>query len=250
MARLPNLQFTTDYDLAVAPPVAAPSALLFGYHTEYVAPSMRDWVRGHLATGRMSLAIFGANSFYWRVRLQAAPGPGLPDELACYKIHPSADPLSATAPTGLYRNLGEPEGAWLGSQYVGVVFDGRRRVSAALTGAVPPALLEGTGWGPGTVLRGFVRGEADAAYLPGPGGAAPGGTATLSRSAGVVDEHGIPIQPAMTATVTPSGARVFDAGTFAFAEFLAPAKVDLGVRHGSFDRFARNVLTWLGLRVH
>jgi hypothetical protein len=50
----------------------------------------------------------------------------------------------------------------------------------------------------------------------------------------------------VTIRTSPSGARIFNAGTFAWADGFEPARIDLGVTAASFDRFNRNVLSWLG----
>ena len=69
-----DLQYTTDYDLAVNPPAVAPRLLIWPRHAEYVTASLRDWVERHVdVTGDMNVLNFGANGFYWQVRL---PTPG------------------------------------------------------------------------------------------------------------------------------------------------------------------------------
>jgi hypothetical protein len=57
---------------------------------------------------------------------------------------------------------------------------------------------------------------------------------------------GAPISTSVTIRTSPAGARIFSAGTFAWADGFEPPRIDLGVTAASFDRFNRNVLTWLG----
>jgi hypothetical protein len=243
LGRYPNLQFTTDYDLAIAPPLVSPRTLILGFHTEYAPATLRDWVREHVdVIGDMNLAIFGANTFYWRVRLEPSATTGAPEEMVCYKLDRAADPGAGTDPTGRYRDLGQPEGLVLGSQYQGMVESGTEgvptRVSETVTAAMPRALLAGTGWRPGTVLNGILEGEADAPY--------PGTGAIAITTAQVGSVGALPITAGMTIWMPPSGARVFDAGTFATGDGLAPPRAHRHVAPYGFDAFVRNLLGWLG----
>ncbi len=237
-----HLQYTTDYDLSVAPPPDAPRLVIFGRHTEYVGEGLRDWVERHVnGLGDMNVANFGSNSFYTRVRLES-PEAGGPQEIVCYR-KVSGDPVAMANPreaTVRWRDppLDRPEGAVLGAQYVGIINGNRAAADFIVGPGMPADLLAGTGWTAGTTLRHLLVGEGDDVF-PGSGGIAiMGGQA---RYAGRL------IITSMTIRTSPAGARVFDAGTFAWGEALAPKPLDLGVRPGSFDRFMANVLAWLGL---
>lgn len=235
------LQFTTDADLAGSPPSTAPRLVIFGRHTEYVPAGLRDWVEQHVnVAGDMNLLNFGSNSFYWRARLQQGPAPAAALELACYKDLP--DPVTATDPQNAsvrWRDapISRPEGAVLGAQYSGIVDFGSARFDFRVD-TDPANLLAGTGWHPGTVLRGLLNGEADEIY------AGVGATAVMSGVA--TGDKGQVILASVTIRTSPAGARVFDAGTFAWADGFEPTAMDLGVATGTFDRFTENVLAWLG----
>jgi len=238
-----GLQYTTDYDLAVRTPEPAPRLLILPQHVEYVPRSLRDWVDRHLnEAGDLNVLSFGANGFYWQVRLASPRTAGASFDIVCYK-DPTADPAAATAAslvTTRWRDapIGQPEGSMLGAQYVGIV--SASRLDLSVTGEMPAGLVEGTGWIDGTVIRGVLAGEGDAAQ------AAAGGMAIMAGSAR--DPDGRAIRPTVTIRTAPSGGRSFLAGTFAWADGLAPARINLGVAPGTFDRFNRNVLAWLGVR--
>jgi hypothetical protein len=237
------LQYTTDYDLALHPPAVAPRLLILPRHAEYVTASLRDWVEQHVNTaGDMNVLDFGSNGFYWQVRLAEPRTPGAPLDIVCYRSA-AGDPYAAVDPTlatTRWREspLNRPEGMVFGAQYVAVIGNGYTRYGFTVTDQVPAELLAGTGWQPGTVIRGLLQGEGDLVY-PGSGGIAimDGRAATA---------NGTPLATSVTIRTSPAGARVFSAGTFAWADGFDPAQVDLGVTAASFDRFNRNVLTWLG----
>jgi hypothetical protein len=238
-----NLQYTTDYDLSIAPPDVAPKLLIFGRHTEYVAAPMRDWVEQHVnSAGDMNVLNFGANSFYWQVRLVQPENPEAPLAIVAYK-HLAVDPETTVDPaltTTRWRDkpVDRPEGAVLGAQYIAVLDQGSARFNLVVTSRMPTALVAGTGWRTGTVLRGLLRGEGDRAY---PGS---GGSAIMDGFA--IDKNGAQVTTTVTLRVSSAGARVFDAGTFAWADGFAPATTDIGVSAASFERFNRNLLAWLG----
>jgi hypothetical protein len=237
------LQYTTDYDLAVDPPAVAPRLLVLPRHTEYVTASLRDWVEQHVNTaGDMNVLNFGANGFYWQVRLAAPRTPGAPLDIVCYRSA-AADPYSPSDPartTTQWREppLNRPEGLVFGAQYVAVLGNGFARYDDTVTAGMPPELIAGTGWQPGTVISGLLLGEGDLVY-PGSGGIAiMDGRAATAK--------GAPLSTSVTIRTSPAGARIFNAGTFAWADGLGPAPIELGVSAASFDRFNRNVLAWLG----
>jgi hypothetical protein len=237
------LQYTTDYDLSVAPPSVPPGLLIFARHSEYIAAGLYDFVEQHVnVRGDMNLLNFGANSFYWQVRLAPPRTPGAPLDIVCYKS-PTADPLAqadSAHATVRWRDapLGRPEGLVLGAQYAAVLGDGFRRFDYTVNARMPAALLDGTGWGAGTVIHGLLFGEGDVVY---PGS---GGIAIIDGRA--ADSKGKPVETSVTIRTSQAGARVFDAGTFGWADGFAPSKIDLGPSSAGFDRFNRNVLAWLG----
>jgi hypothetical protein len=237
------LQFTTDYDLSASPPPVAPKLLILGRHTEYVGARLYDFVDRHVnGVGDMNVLNFGANSFYWQIRLSPSPTPGAPMEIVSYRSVAS-DPMATTDPSSAtirWRDppLRRPEGMVFGAQYTAVLGDAHTRYPYTVTAQMPPALLAGTGWHVGTVLQGLLLGEGDVAY---PGSA---GIAVMDGRASGPGSR--PLRTSVTIRTSPVGARVFDAGTFAWGDGFEPAKAALGVPSASFDRFNRNVLAWLG----
>ncbi len=247
LQRRQQLQYTTDYDLAVAPPAIVPRLVIFPRHTEYVPLALRDWLEHYVNDlGYMNVLSFGANGFYWQVRLAAARTAGAPLDIVCYKSA-AADPEAAAHPglaTVRWQDepVNRPEGAVIGSQYAEVVADGYARYNLSVTADAPAWLLQGTGWVTGTVARGLLQGEADAPY-PGSG--------SVGVLAGVApDPLGHRIYPASTIRVSPAGSRIFDAGSFGWADGLSPAVINMGTTQGSFDRLNENLLRWLGFPVN
>jgi len=237
------LQYTTDYDLAIDPPAVAPRLLILPRHAEYVTASLRDWVEQHVdVAGDMNVLSFGSNGFYWQVRLADPRTAGAPMDVVCYKSA-TADPYAAVDPalaTTRWRQppLNRPEGLVFGAQYVDVLGSGYDRYDYTVTAAMPPELSTGTGWQQGTVIRGLLLGEGDLVY--------PGSGAVAIMDGRAVTSKGAPVSTSVTIRTSPAGARVFDAGTFAWADGFEPQRMDLGVTGASFDRFNRNVLAWLG----
>jgi hypothetical protein len=237
------LQFTTDYDLSLDPPAVAPRLLIIPRHAEYVTAALRNWVEQHVNTaGDMNVLNFGANGFYWQVRLAAPRTLGAPLDVVCYRSA-AGDPYAADDPalaTTRWREapLNRPEGMVFGAQYVAVVGNGYTRYGLTVTDRMPAELLAGTGWQAGTEIRGLLQGEGDLVYP------ASGGIAIMDGQAALAT--GAPLTTSVTIRTSPAGARVFSAGTFAWADGLEPARVALGVSAASFDRFNRNVLAWLG----
>jgi hypothetical protein len=238
------LQYTTDYDLAVEPPEPAPRLLILPQHAEYVPRSLRDWVDRHVnEAGDLNVLSFGANGFYWQIRLASPRTAGAPFDIVCYK-DANADPAVALAPdlvTTRWRDapLGQPESRVLGAQYVGIL-GGAPRFDLRVAAAMPSSLLSGTGWSDGTVIRGLLVGEGDAADPE------SGGLAVMTGEAR--DSEGRVLRPTVTIRTSPAGGRTFMAGTFAWADGLSPARINLGVPAWSFEQFNRNVLAWLGVR--
>ena len=239
-----HLQYTTDYDLSVNPPTVAPRLLIWPRHAEYVTGAIRDWIEQHVdVAGDMNVLNFGSNGFYWQVRLAPPKTKGAPMDVVCYKSA-TKDPMTATDPdlaTTRWRQtpLNRPEGLVFGAQYVSVLGNGHGRYDYTVTAEMPPELIAGTGWSPGTVIHGLLLGEGDVVY-PGSGG-------IPIMTGAAVDPHGKPITTSVTIRTSSAGARIFDAGTFAWADGFVPPTTALGVSASSFERFNENVLAWLGV---
>ena len=244
---IPGLQFTTDYDITIAPPAVPPRLIILGPHSEYVTPELRGWLDVEVMTrGRMSLVNFGANTSYWQVRLDPlAADQTTPREVTCYRNdglpgYPT-DPVDGPMSTSLFRSaaVGRPEGALLGAQFVAVLGDGKARHPMTVSASAPHELLVGTGWSGATVLEGLLTGEGDALY---PDPRVP----VLEVLSGIAIDHerGTTVLASSVAKSYPSGGRVFNASTFGWADALAPQLVPTGVPEDSFGRFTFNILAW------
>lgn len=164
----------------------------------------------------VSLAFFGANDVYWHVRLTSSP-LGL-DRVVCYKSA-TLDPLAASNPsetTVRWRDapLNQPEALLMGEQYSGGV-----NTAQPLTlsdGSVP--YLNGTTLTKNSSLPGLIPGEYDSIYPD----YAPANLRIIADStvecvpSSLCPSSGTDIAHA-TMYTAPSGASVFDAGTFGWS---------------------------------
>jgi len=124
------LAWATDYDVATDPAILrGATAIVFGGHAEYWTGPMHDAVVQQVSGGT-NLAVFGANTSYWRVRLAGA-GTGLVAQPARHDGRPrlvvgpkspSLDPLAASDPAGATSRFRDnphprPEEALTGMRY-------------------------------------------------------------------------------------------------------------------------------------
>lgn len=224
-----NMAYAADFNLdALVGSVSQYKLFIISGHSEYWSSGMRNNVTRARDAG-VSLAFFGANDVYWHIRLQASPlGPNR--EVVCYKhgyyqdgARDSTDPLAATDPsaaTVLWRDppLNQPERLLLGETYRGAVVK-----SEPLTlskGALP--FLSGAALAPGASLNGLVGAEYD--HLDPT--VAPAGVQIIATSTvHCMHTTYCPANGIDTANATiytaPSGARVFDAGTFQWSWALS-----------------------------
>lgn len=250
-----NITYSTDIDTDLRGPLLLKHRLYISAgHDEYWSTAMRDSVISARDQG-VSLGFFGGNDVYWHVRLQNSPlGPDR--EVVCYKAgyyhDPITDPFSAINPresTVRWQDkpLSEPANGLLGEMYGGGV-----RITAPLvlaSGAAP--FMGRTGLHIGSTLPGLVGGEYDRVYHT---SITPSSLLVLSASplkcipSTLCPENGTDIANA-TLYTAPSGARVFDAGTFLWGKGLD----DDGFTHDShngysvpaFQKFTANILTYL-----
>lgn len=198
-------------------------ALLFSGHDEYWSVPMRR-VAERAVGGGTAMALFAANNVYWKVRIDQGPA-GFP-VMTCYKSDPdpAADP---TGPTTQWRETAphhaDAEQGLLGNQYNGIV-----------KGTAPLVITEpthwfwaGTGVTPGERIPGMVRGEADGLMVNMPRPAAAEHV-LLSASPFRYGPRKTPVQNTSLYRA-PSGAWVFDAGTFGWTAAL-------GGKAGELDR--------------
>jgi hypothetical protein len=166
------LAWVTDYDLATDPGlVRGATGIVVGGHAEYWTGPMRDAVTGAVGTGS-NLAVFGANTAYWRVRLAGRQTglPGAPDRrdgqprviVGAKDSH--LDPLASSDPGGTTARFRDapaprPEEALTGMRYD--CFPAETSWTVADPGWWGYA---GTGVTAGETLAGVVGPEADRVY--------------------------------------------------------------------------------------
>src|SRR5207248_2239032 len=94
-------------------------AFVHGGHDEYWDGEERHQVDAALAAGKTSLAYFGANGGYWRVRTGPSRAGQPLRTLICYKDTPDSDPQPGS--TVRYRDgaFTLPENALFGAMYDG-----------------------------------------------------------------------------------------------------------------------------------
>ncbi|MEV0425060.1 N,N-dimethylformamidase beta subunit family domain-containing protein [Micromonospora sp. NPDC050495] len=130
--------------------------IVFCGHDEYWSTEMRGAAERAVAGGT-SVAYFGANSIYWRILVDAADD-GRPERtITCTKIAPTDLSAVTDETTSRWRDRGEPEQAFLGVQYNGVV-DGRKSL---VVRAADHWFWAGTGVAEGDRIPSLVGGEAD-----------------------------------------------------------------------------------------
>lgn len=184
-------------------------------HDEYWTLAMRAAVTEARDAG-ISLAFFGANNLYWQARF-AADAQGNPDRvLVCYRsaVHdPERDPALVTV---RWRDapLSAPEQALLGAQYASIIARPRPWVVADAGSWV----FAGTGLHAGSSIGGLVAGEGDRVdtALPVPAHR----SFTILASSPFETLRGMPATAQSIIYQAPSGAWVFDAGTYAWPQFL------------------------------
>jgi hypothetical protein len=151
-----------------------------------------------------------------------ASSPLGPDRIIiCYK-DASADPLSASKPSEATVQwatapVNQPQGTLLGEGYNGIPIKPAPLIVAP--GAKP--YLTGTGLAPGSSLPGLVYGEIDS-VLP---NVAHPQNVTILASSPVQTKLGTPHTSDATIYTAPSGAMVFDSGTFDWYSGLGVAWV-------------------------
>jgi hypothetical protein len=163
-----------DYDLVVFPG-----------HEEYVTGHVYDVVERYRDLGG-NLMFLAANNFFWRVRREG-------------------DWLRRVA---LWRDLGRPESALVGAQYVSSDDGGHQRPFTVTGAQSEPWVFDGTGLGNGDRF-GTYGIEIDKRTS-----ASPPGTTVLAT---IPDLMGAGRTAEMTYYATPRGAKVFAAGAINFA---------------------------------
>jgi hypothetical protein len=222
-----NVSYSTDVDTDLRGDLLKNHRLIIDAgHDEYWSTSMWNNLSAVRDSG-ISLAFFGANDAYWHIRLQSSPlGPDR--EVVCYK-DASLDPEVAMHPgeaTVRWQDapLNKPEASLIGQMYGG---GAQQRAPLTLANGAAP-YLQGTSLHPGFSFDGLVGGEYDK-IIDGFGG--PSNVVVLSASTvSCVASYLCPTSGEDTATSTvysaPSGAHVFDAGTFQWSWGLDDPRLD------------------------
>ena len=168
--------------------------VVFPGHEEYVTERAYDVVVRYRDLGG-NLMFLAANNVFWKVRRD---GPRIVKER-------------------LWRDLGRPESALVGVQYVGSDQGQRQAPFVVADAAAAPWLFEGTGLSEGSAFGRYGI-EIDA-RTP----ASPPGTRVLARAADVM---GPGRSAEMTYYETAAGARVFAAGAINFVASMTDPRVE------------------------
>ena len=194
-----DVKYITNLDLHEQPAILANArAFLSTGHDEYYSRTMRDRLLASRDAG-VNLAFFSSNQVYWQVRFVAGAYGANPTNrvMICYRRggDPVTDPVLGT---GKFRDLGQPEAALLGAQYVADPV-----VGGITLNNTPHWLFTGTGATAGAVLNGLLGYEVNA-VVP---GISPSNVVTLAHSAsnGFFSD--------MSYYVAPSSAQVFGTGS-------------------------------------
>lgn len=209
-------------------------------HDEYWSREMRDHVEQARDAG-VNLAFFSANTSYWQVRFEPSEISGAANRtMVCYKsadLDPLAkNPETASLRTIRWREVGRPEAAMIGVQFVADETNTDIVVSDATQWP-----FEHTGLKNGDKLKGLLGYEVD-----GISDASPSGTIALTSTPVLKKPNA-----ASTIYVAPSGATVFATGSIQWSwglddynapsirpSFVSPT-VQLITRN-VLDRFVKN----------
>lgn len=208
-----DVTYQTVVDTAERPDrLLAAQIVVSAGHDEYWPQATMDAFHTARDAG-VHLAFFGGNIAYWRVRLGAAED-GRPNRvMTCYKTADTAVHDPSGHATDLYRRLGAPEHALLGSHWDG----GYQYTNAPFTptntnhwfwsgsGAVAGGAI-------GTNILGYEMDRHD------PGATQPPGSGVTLLSSSTFLNNGVGPSKESNATIyqAPSGAYVFAAGTISW----------------------------------
>lgn len=157
-----HLAYTTEARISATPSlVNGAAAVIFSGHSEYWSPALRrniETARNH----GTNIVFFGANSVYWRTRLEASrTGAGRVE--VCYR-EARLDPLRFSHPdavTTQWRQGPRPDAE---STLTGAVY-GDLHATGTFTVTDPGFFaFEGTGATKGATYPGLVAGETDRVY--------------------------------------------------------------------------------------
>lgn len=199
-------------------------AMVFSGHDEYWSPQMRSVLQGALSGG-VSAAFMAANNVYWNIRLDASETGTQHRQVTCYKRHPDPAAAGGVAPTVLWRDLNQPEQQVLGAMYTAVIADPKPQ--PLVVSATSHWFWAGTGLTDGAAIPNLVAGEADKVFPRVKGG--PTATVLASSPFTATGPKNKPVSDTQQTVLCqyPSGAWVFNAGTFNWNHGLStPGFVD------------------------
>lgn len=195
-----NLDFSRTPDFA-----AGVGAFVAAGHDEYWTAEQRQQVDALVGAGKMSLAYFGADGAYWRVRTGADAHGSVLRTVICYKNESALDPVPGS--TVRFRDDPNPlpENGLFGVQYDSYTLFGFPLVVR------DPAhwLFAGTGVSPGTLFQGILGYEYDRAQ---DNGVSPAGQGVSAESP-LISAEGVPGRSQAVDRVLSGGNTVFAAGS-------------------------------------
>jgi len=232
--------YITDADLAADPAWATGSrTVVIAGHSEYWTASMRDALLAAEDRG-VGVAAFGGNLIYRQIRLEP-DSRGAPDRtVVCYK-EAALDPLARTQPelaTIEFAKLPVPEPASqvLGADWAGITLQTRPLIVGNAIRTFAPDI----GLKAGQALPALMGGEVDQLTDTARGIA-------LTQTP-LVNTAGQQISPTASLWISPGGAHVFEAGTFAWTWGLDPryAAALPGFPADPFAHLTAEILAWAG----
>ncbi len=178
-------------------------------HDEYWTLAERDALRDARDRG-VALLFFGANTGYWKIRLEDDAGHANPRTVVSYKGNAFADPVTGAEQTGLWRGpIARPE-----NELVGVMYESWLHVSSQwVVSDEDHFLYRGTDLRNGDSLPGLVGYEYDRRF---DNGMEPAGLQTMARSP-VLDIAGVPGWSEASSYRAASGALVFSSASIEFS---------------------------------
>lgn len=232
------ISYTTSQRLETDPSsLTGTRAVVFSGHDEYWTPEMRGTVEG-LRDDGVNLLFLGANTMYWRIRWEDGGRV-----VVAYK-RAALDPVQGAGTTELFRYPPDPrpESRLLGAQYACLgTYQDMTIVEESFWA------FQGTGAARNQTYPRLVGGEVDAVTTH-----SPSGTQVVAHSPyRCTDGSGSAAD--VTYYTAPSGAGVFNAGTFGWTNALtygttAPAESIIFVEHVVSTLVKEAAIGPLGLR--
>ena len=199
-------------------------------HDEYWTSRMRRHVL-HLRDAGTNLAFLGANTMYWRIRLEdTATGPLR--RMVGYRHDAHLDPRRETDPRGSTARFRDPPAAMAENDLVGMLYECYPVDTDYVVASPDWWGFRGTGARAGTRVPGLVGPESDRVY---PDARTPRPLQVLSHS--TFPCRGVTTSTQSTYYSVPSGAGVFTAGTLRWGCALVDrCERPLGRRTSTFVR--------------